>query len=417
MNSDAPSIPRAIAHGIQQALLDTPVIFIQGPRQCGKSTLALQLRDLGFDANYLTFDDSAVLDAARGDLDGFVAGLAPRVILDEVQRVPDLFRVIKASVDRNRRPGRFLLTGSAKALLLPQVSESLTGRMEVFTLWPLSQGEFRGDTKTFPDFCFAEPFDPPPIAVEPWPDMAERILRGGFPEAAARKQATRRDAWFDAYVTTILERDVRELANVAGLRDLPLLLRLAASRVSGLLNMADLARDAAMAQTTLSRYWTLLEAVFLLQTLPAWSSNLGKRLVKAPKVTFCDSGLLCHLLGLNSARILADDPAVGPVLEAFIGGELTRQLGWSGCGARLFHFGSHARHEVDFVMEDAAGRIVGIEVKKTASPSSKDFSGLRELQTLAGPRFVRGIMLCGVRQTVPFGEKLHAMPWNALWQW
>jgi len=338
------------------------------------------------------------------------------VILDEVQRAPELFRAIKASVDRRRKPGRFLLTGSAQALVLPKVSESLAGRMEVLTLWPFSQGEIEASEEGFVDACFASEFKARKVASEGWPTLAERIARGGFPEAVARAAGARRRAWFDAYVQTILERDVRDLSNVTGLRELPTLLRLAATRTMGLLNFADLARDAVMPQTTLMRYWSLLEVTFLLRLLPPWSASLGKRLVKTPKVVFGDSGLLCHLLGLDAARLQGDDLMTGAVLESFVAGELTRLITWSETRPALFHYRTHTQQEVDFVLEDARGRLVGIEVKKTASPSSSDFKGLRHLREMTGKRFLRGALLYTGAESVSFGEGLHALPVSALWQ-
>ena len=401
---------------VRDALGDTPVVFVQGPRQCGKSTLAHKLVTGDQSAGYVTLDDAAALHAALADPDGFVADLPGRVILDEVQRAPDLFRAIKASVDRDRRPGRFLLTGSAQALVLPKVSESLAGRMEVLTLWPFSQGELAGQHDDFVDACFADTFQPRRVRGEDWPTLAERIVRGGFPEAAGRSAGARRRAWFESYVTTLLERDVRELANVAGLRELPRLLQLAATRAMGLLNFADLSRDAVMPQTTLTRYWSLFEATFLVRGLPPWSANLGKRLVKAPKIAFGDSGLLCHLLGLDVARLTAGDLMAGSVLESFVAGELTRQITWSTTRPALFHYRAHTQQEVDFVLEDARGRLVGIEVKKTSSPNDADFKGLRHLKELTGKRFVRGILLCTTAQSAAFAPDLHAVPVNALWE-
>lgn len=409
-------IRRNITDDLLSALRDTPVVFLQGPRQCGKSTLVQSLHEHGHDAEYFTFDDATVLAAALNDPDGFVRGLPDRAILDEVQRVPDLFRVIKQSVDAQRKPGRFLLTGSAQALVLPKVAESLAGRMEVLALWPFSQGEIEGRQETFVDDCFAREFKPGTPKAQSWPALVNRIVAGGYPEVLTRPAPARRRAWFGSYVTTILERDVRDLANVAGLRDLPRLLALAASRTMGLLNFADLSRDAAMPQTTLQRYWALLEATFLVRTLPPWHANLGLRMVKTPKVLFGDTGLLCHLLGLDMARLQADDLMTGAVLECFVAGELTKQIGWSETKPRLFHYRTHSQQEVDFVLEDARGRLVGIEVKKTASLSSSDFKGLRHLADQTGNRFLRGIILYTGTAAVAFERQLHALPVNSLWE-
>lgn len=403
--------PRVLA-----ALRDTPVVFLQGPRQAGKTTLVQSLQAEGHEAAYFTFDDAAVLAGAQSDADGFVANLPGRVILDEVQRVPDLFRAIKRSVDKNREPGRFLLTGSADAFVLPAMSESLAGRMEVLSLNPFSQGEIEGRREQFVDACFAREFNPGNHRDSGWASLVGRIVQGGYPEVVARAAAARRQAWFGSYVTTILERDVRDITNVAGLRDLPKLLRLAAARAGGLLNFASLARDAAMPQTTLQRYWALFEATFLVHSLPAWTANLGTRLVKSPKVMLGDTGLLCYLLGLDEDRLLNDPLMTGAVLEAFVGSELTKQLTWSETRAEIFHYRTHIQHEVDFVLEDAAGRLVGIEVKKSASPSAEDFKGLRHFRDAVGKRFLRGVLLYTGANSVAFEPDLHAVPVSSLWR-
>jgi uncharacterized protein len=407
---------RHATRNILAALADTPVVFVQGPRQSGKTTLVQSLAKAGHSAEYLSFDDAAVLGAAQSDPDGFVAGLPPRVILDEVQRVPALFRAIKRSVDQRREPGRFLLTGSANALVLPKVSESLAGRMEVLTLWPFSQGEIAGRVEGFVDECFGTRFQLGSFRDSGWAALVKRIVLGGYPEVLTRPDEARRQAWFGSYLTTILERDVRDIANVQGLREMPRLLRLAATRAMGLLNFADLCRDAAMPQTTLQRYWALLEATFLVGTLPAWSANLGKRLVKTGKVLLGDSGLLCHLTGLNAARLRTDDLMAGAVLESFVANELTKQISWSRCRPALYHYRAHTQQEVDFVLEDAAGKLVGIEVKKTASPNAGDFKGLQHLSEATGKRFVRGILLHAGSATVAFGQNLYAVPVSALWR-
>lgn len=407
---------RNLTSRLLAALRDTPVVYLQGPRQSGKSTLVQALGDEGHGADYLTLDEAPTLAAAQSDPDGFIGGLPGRVILDEVQRVPELFRAIKRSVDVDRRPGRFLLTGSAQALVLPRLSESLVGRMEVLTLWPFSQGEIAGRRERFVDACFADELRLGRLNDSGWPALTERIVLGGYPEALARTDPARRHAWFGSYVSTILDRDVRDLANVSGLRELPRLLRLAASRAMGLLNFADLSRDAGIPSTTLQRYWALFEATFLVRSLPPWHANLGLRLVKAPKVLLGDTGLLCYLLGLDAARLQADDLMTGAALEAFVASELTKQISWSQTVPRLYHYRTHSQQEVDLVLEDARGRLVGIEVKKTASPQSGDFKGLRHLRDQTGEKFQRGILLYTGASSVAFGPNLHALPVSALWQ-
>lgn len=406
---------RFLAPRVMDALSDTPVVFIQGPRQSGKTTLVQNLQAHGHEAAYYTLDDAAVLEAAVSDPQGFVAGLPERVILDEVQRAPDLFLAIKHSVDKNRAPGRFLLTGSANAMLLPKACESLAGRMEVLPLWPFSQGEMAAVQENFTEACFCAEFHPGRIAGADWPTLVSKIVAGGYPEAVSRTKADRRQAWFGSYVTTILERDVRDIANIQGLRELPTLLRLVAARSANVLNFNNLARDASIAPTTLKRYWSLLEAVFLGITIPAWSGNLTSRLSKAPKLVIGDTGLLCHLLGLDETRLKEVSLMTGAALETFVGLELIKQLAWIPHPPKLFHYRTHTQQEVDYVLEDRAGRLVGIEVKKSASPTASDFRGLRHLAEQTGEKFVRGILLYAGTETVSFGPGLQAMPISALW--
>jgi hypothetical protein len=319
---------------------------------------------------------------------------------------------MKAEVDRHRRPGRFLLTGSANVLLLPRLSESLAGRMEILTLWPFSQAEIEGHTDNFIDAVFGQK---PPAGGSGVPDLIGRIVRGGYPAVLARPAAARRRAWLGSYLTTILQRDVRDLANVESLAALPRLLALLGARVGSLVNFADVSRDVALPQTTLKRYWQLLEATFLIQTLPPWSVNLGKRLVKSPKLYLLDTGLVAYLLGLDEARLAADRNLLGPLLENFAVMELRKQIGWSRTRPEIYHFRVHAGPEVDIVLEDAAGRIVGIEVQAAATLSPDHFQGLRALAQAAGRRFRRGIVLYTGRQSVPFGSNLYALPVDSLW--
>jgi uncharacterized protein len=409
-------IERRLTGPLLDALEDRPVALLVGPRQSGKSTLALSLASDAHRARYLTFDDPPTLAAAAGDPVGFLGGLTGDVVLDEVQLVPELFRPLKAAVDRERRPGRFLLTGSAQVLLLPRLSESLAGRMEVLTLWPLAQSETLGNAGSFVDALFtAGPLAPRATAPTDAEEIRRLIVLGGFPEVRTLRTPQRRDAWFASYVTTILQRDVRDIANVDGLVTMPALLSLLAARSAGLLNASELSRSAGIKLTTLNRYLALLETVFLVRRVPAWSANLGKRLVKSPKLHFVDSGLAAHLVGLDEEGLAASPLQFGALLETFVVGELHKTLGWSDIRARLFHFRSSDRREVDIVLEDPRGRIVGIEVRASSTPSQADFAGLRFLQELAGQRFVRGVVLHLGGAALPFGDRLEALPMTALW--
>lgn len=398
------------------ALKDTPVVLLVGARQTGKSTLVQELATTVHPARYLTLDDAGVLAAARSDPAGFLAGLTGSVVLDEVQRAPELFLALKLAVDRNRRSGRFLLTGSANVLLLPRLAETLVGRMEVLTLWPLSQGEIEGRKESFLDAIFSASFSPMTGAVDAWEAILDRLLRGGYPEVLSRETEERRTAWFGSYVTTLLQRDVRDLSNIEGLTTVPRLLSLLAARATALLNISELSRSLAMPQSTLKRYLTLLEMTFLLQPLPPWSSNMGKRLVKTPKLMLNDTGLLASLSALHRERLLTDRSLAGALLENFVVMELRKQLTWSRVNAQLFHFRTQTGQEVDVVLEDGAGRLVGVEVKASATIGPPDFKGLRTLAELADQRFHRGIVFYTGSEPLAFGPQLHALPIQALWQ-
>lgn len=397
---------------LREALADAPVTLLIGARQAGKSTLAQSLVHERLLASYLTLDDGATLAAATADPDGFVAGLGDSVSIDEVQRAPALLPAIKASVDRDRRAGRFLLTGSANVLLLPRVSESLAGRMETHVLWPFSQGEIDEHEERFVELLFGE--RPAPRQFERERSLVERVARGGFPPAFART-GRRRAAWLDAYVDAVIQREVRDLANVDRLTTLPRLVSLLAARTASMLNVAEISRSAGIPQTTLQRYLTLLEHVFLLVRIPAWHANLGKRLVRSPKLHLVDSGLACRARGVTAERLVSDPVTLGPLLESFVGMELVKQASWSDRAVRVHHFRTSAGREVDYVLEDRQGLVAGVEVKASATVTARDFAGLRVLEEALGDRFARGVVLYDGHAAVPFGERLAAWPIDALW--
>ena len=406
-------IPRHSVVGLREALGDTPVVYLQGARQTGKSTLAKSFAERR-SASYLTLDTAAVLAAATDDPDGFVAGLPRPAVIDEAQRAPALALAIKAAVDADRRPGQFLLTGSASVMSLPKLAESLAGRMELHTLWPLSQGEIEGVRETFVDRLFEAEMS---LATVPNAEgeAVDRLCAGGYPEARGRRSGRRRGAWYDAYIDAILQRDVRELANIDRLLDMPRLLGLLATRTGQLINHADLARTLGLPQTTLKRYMALLEATFLVRRLPAWFTNVGKRLVKAPKLMLVDTGLLAHLLDADAARLRRDRTLLGRVLENFVAMEVVKQLSWSERRCRLFHFRTEGGAEVDLVIEARDGRLVGVEVKSTATLRSQHFNGLKALAEQAGDRFAHGVAVYLGTEVVPFGPNLHGLPLGQVW--
>ena len=408
--------PRHITSRLLEALSDNPVVLLHGARQTGKSTLVQQIASQNHHARYLTFDDTAVLSAATTDPPGFLAGFDGPVVLDEIQRAPELFLAIKADVDRNRKPGRYLLTGSANVLMLPKLSEALAGRMEILPLWPLSQGEIANHCEGFIDTLFSGKPIPASFGGADEPALDDRMLAGGFPEAYSRKRPGRRRAWFNSYVSTILQRDVRDLANIESLSAMPRLLALLASRVGSLLNHAEVSRSLGIAQTTLKRYTALLETTFLVCLLPAWSGNLGKRLVKSPKLYLNDTALAAALIGQTHADGLRQLQLLGPMAENLVVTELFKQATWSQTEPSLYHFRTATGREVDIVMESPSGQLVGIEVKTRATVNSDDFKGLRVLAEAVGKRFRQGVVLYQGRQAVPFGKTLHAVPMASLWR-
>ncbi len=407
-------IRRNITQNLLDALGESPVVFVNGARQVGKSTLArLIVEERG--GRYLTLDEADILAAAAVDPRGFLADLDGFAVIDEVQRAPELMRAVKAAVDNDRRPGRLLLTGSANVLTLPAISESLAGRMQIFTLHPLSQGELAGRRECFIDAVFSDKLPDWPGAAADLEDIEERCLRGGFPELVAGTQRPRRDRWFASYITAILQRDVRDIADIAGLHQMPRLLALLAARSTSLLNRSDLARDLGWPRTTVDRYLTLLEMIFLYELLPAWSGNLGRRLMRAPKILLQDSGLAAHLTGA-SPEGGAPPELVGRLLENFVIMEIRKQASWSRTDVRLHHYRSAAGQEVDLLLEDRRGRIVAIEIKSTATPGAAAFSALRRLAGDLGERFHRGLLLSRGPQRLAFGERLFALPIPAVWR-
>lgn len=406
---------RHITSLLMDALADTPVVLLNGARQTGKSTLAQSLATSNA-FRYLTLDDQAVLAAAKHDPAGFVAGLGGPVILDEVQRAPEILLPIKAEVDRDRRPGRFLLTGSANALLLPRVADSLAGRMEIVSLWPLSGAEM-AESASFnrADWLFGGEINAWAIPACEREQLVLKLLNGGFPEAVGRSSPRRRAAWFEGYLQAVLQRDVRDLANLEQLTEMPNLLQLLATRSGGLLNFAEVSRTGRLSQTTLKRYFTLLETLFLVVRVPSWERNSGKRIVKAPKVFLPDSGLLAHLVGLTQAGLAAGSGLPGGLVETYVLGELLKHLAFSERGLTLNHYRTQTNIEVDFILEDRLGKLTGIEVKASGSVEGKDFKGLRHLKETEPQSFQRGVVLYAGREVVAFGADLFAVPLSMWW--
>lgn len=394
------------------ALDDTPAVLVCGPRQCGKSTLVRAVGERrGW--RYATLDDPLLLADAQRDPGALLDRLGDQVILDEVQRAPGLFLPLKLRIDRERRPGRWLLTGSANVLLVPKIADSLAGRIEVIDLQPLSQAELEQSKANFVDALFRGDLEE--SVQENGPDLSERIVRGGYPEPALRAQSARRNAWFQSYVRTLLDRDVRDLSQVEGLAQMPRLLALLAARQGESLNVLGLARLTGIPHTTLTRYLHLLKALMLTLEVPAWSAETGTRLLKGPKLFLADSGLAAHLTRRSADALRTDHEAMASALEGFTAAELARLAGASETRPWLLHLRTVRRHQVAFVLEAPDGRVVGIDLKNAPSLQPDDLAGLEFLRDLTGDRFVRGVVLTVGGELREVGDRLAAAPISRLW--
>jgi len=412
--TDAVLYPRFALPRLKEALADTPVVLVHGPRQCGKTTLARQVGDAaGY--TYVSFDDDVTLAAAQADPVGFVADLPEHTVLDEVQRAPGLFTAIKTAVDRNRAPGRFILTGSANVLLVPRLADSLAGRLEILRLHPLAQSELARKAPRFLEALFGATFMVR-RAARLGAELAERIVAGGYPAALARVSARRRRAWYRDYVETLIQRDVRDLAKISALDTLPRLLQLAAGQTARLLNVADLAAPFQLSRPTIRDYVTLLERIFLLERLPPWHSNRLSRLVKTPKLHLGDTGLAAALHGHDAQALVKDRATLGQLLETFVYQELRRQASWQDDAIAFHHFRDKDGAEVDIVLERGGHQVAGVEVKAAATVTLADFRGLRKLKDATGQRFAGGVVLYDGQTSAGFGEGLYAVPIRALWE-
>lgn len=411
---EAAIYPRYALPRLTEALADSPVVLIHGPRQCGKTTLAQALGERS-DYAYLSFDDDVARAAAQADPAGFVSNLPQQVILDEVQRVPALFAALKIAVDRKRMPGRFILTGSANVLLVPKLADSLAGRMQILRLHPLAQCELARHAPGFLDALFKGRFKFRQ-SERLGNQLAQRIAAGGYPAALTRPAGRRRAAWYRDYLEALVQRDVRDLARISSLDVLPRLLALAAAQTAQLFNVTALAAPFQLSRPTIGDYVTLLERVFLLERLPPWHSNRISRLIKTPKLHLGDTGLACALLGVDAAALVADRSLLGQILETFVFQELRRQASWHDEPLRFFHFRDKDGAEVDIVIERGARALVGVEVKAAATVTAADFRGLRKLREAAGKRFVAGVVLYDGETNARFDEQFYAVPLRALWE-
>jgi uncharacterized protein len=403
--------PRFAAAQVLTALKDTPVVLVTGPRQCGKTTLVRSLMAAG--REFINLDNDTVLASARVDPAGLVRSLK-KATIDEIQRAHDLLRAIKMAVDDNRQPGRFLLTGSANLMAVPQISESPAGRIEIINLLPLSQAEIHRRKPGFLRAAFEGKAGRCGKTMT-GRQLVDAVLTGGYPEMLRRKQPERRRAWARDYVRAIVQRDVRDIAEVEKLAQIPRLLQVLAHYSGQLTNFTEIGRQVGFDDKTTRKYIGIMEQLYLVRRVEPWFRNQLKRLVKTPKLHFLDSGLLAALLAVTPERIRRDRSTFGRLLETFVFTELIKQIAWTGNACALYHYRDKDQDEVDFVVEDDSGAVVGIEVKASATVNGGDFKGLRKLAHACGAAFRSGLVLYDGDRRVSFGDRLFAAPLGCLW--
>ncbi len=398
---------------------DEPVVLLQGPRSVGKSTLLRELASR-FDAVVVDLDDLATRDAVAADPATFVAGPAP-VCVDEYQRVPLILDAIKAELNRDGSPGRFVLTGSARHETLPAAAQALTGRLHRLPILPLSQGEIAGVGEHFLEDLFVDPstFVPGPMSSTPREAYIDRVIAGGFPAPLARTSAASRNRWFDDYIRLSLERDVQELGSIHQAVVLPRLLERLAGQTAQVLNIARAASDVRLNERTTDSYLRLLEAVFLLHRLPAWRSTLTSRSTATPKIHVVDSGVAARLLRLTPDKLARRDPTalteLGHLLETFVVGELLKQASWIDGVAGVGHWRTSDGDEVDLVLERDDGAVIAFEAKAAQRVGSEQLAPLRKLRDRLGTAFLAGVALYLGPSSYSHDDRLHALPVDRLW--
>ena len=396
---------------LDTAMADTPVVMVTGPRQCGKTTL---VRDLAAESRrYVTLDDPTAFSAAQTDPLYFLRDQG-NITIDEVQRAPDLLRAIKLMVDQDRRPGRFVLTGSANLLTLPGVSESLAGRMEIVPLYPLAMSEISVRESNLLEDLLAGRMSQARQHVT-GRELEEKVLTGGYPEMLLRADAGRRQRWARDYLRAIVERDVRDIAEIEKLDQMPRLLRMLSLYAGELANYARIGAEIRLDEKTARKYLGILEQLFLVRRLEPWSRHAPSRMVRTPKLHFLDSGLLAALRGVTAQKVETDRRLFGHLLECFVYAELLKLVSWRSEECRLFHYRDKDQYEVDFVLQELSGKLAGVEVKASSTVTAADFRGLRKLQQAAPEEFQCGVVLYDGEESVAFGEKLFAVPLSCFW--
>lgn len=412
---DSRYIYRHLTPALNEALADTPVVCLLGPRQCGKSTLARQSHP---HRSYITLDDRNYLELARQDPEGFLQGLSGPVTIDEIQRVPELTLAIKRQVDQNRQAGRFLLTGSANLLQLPRLADSLAGRMECLYLQPLTEAEKEGTEGRFLEQWLAGDLAPelPGQSRLREPALPQRLVAGGYPEACFR-QPHRARRWQRQYLQSIIERDIHDVAEVKDGKDVAQLLEYLANQTASLLNVSATANALGHVRKTVERYLDILDRLFLTRRLPAWHSNRSKRLVKSPKIHLCDSGLAAALADLRPEQWNPERKRFGHLLESFVVQQFFAMGAWTHIEPRFWHYRDKDQIEVDLVIE-IGSQLWGVEVKAAATVNASDGKGLQRLAQVAGSRFKGGLVFYDGEAVLPIDRKRNILgaPLARLWK-
>jgi uncharacterized protein len=406
---------RYIKKAVRAALADTPVVFVMGARQTGKSTLVEELLDDSW--NLVNLDNQVQLNLITSDPVGFMrANQDSRVAIDEIQRLPDLLLNIKQSVDANRKPGRFVLTGSANAMLLPKVADSLAGRIETILLTPLSECEIHDVKPNFLSHLTQINHFPRINCVANKNYLIQRVVEGCFPEPLLRSSPERAATWYKQYVNSLVQKDMRDLFNIDHPEKMLTLLKLTAYYSGKLINFSDLSNKVNLSAETIKKYIQLLEHLFLIRKLPAWHSNEQKRLVKTPKVHINDTGLSCAMRDIDFNYLINNPSEFGPLLETFVINELFKQSCWLQQDLSFYHYRDKSKQEIDCIIENARGESFAIEVKASATISAKDFKTLQNFRDTEKEKFRMGVLLYDGEEVIPFGEKLFAVPIYALWE-